>query len=53
MTTITTINLFDTAAKLAGALALIEGTPFEESDALTAAVRLLRCARADIEQVVE
>ena len=44
-------NIHDVDAKLAGALALIEATPFEESVLLCAAVRLLTAARADLEQI--
>jgi len=44
-------DIHDVDAKLAGALALIEATPFEESEPLTAAVRLLAEARRNLEQI--
>ena len=49
----TTINPFDTLAKIDGALALIEATPFDVSEPLVAAVRMLRAARAEVEEVAE
>jgi len=45
------MSLFDVDAKLAGALALIQSTPFEESEPLTAALRLLIDARANLEKM--